>query len=348
MSEALSLFTNEKNAGSFSGLSGLLINNKQLNANKTKNVLLNQPAYTNHIIPRKNFRRNKVIVAGIDMVWQADLVDMQMFKYQNSHYRYIMTVIDVFSKFAFAVPIKSKKASETKAAFESIFKKFNRIPKKIHIDGGTEFLGVCKQYLISMNIKTYITESKLKASIVERFNRTLKSKMWKMFTKNKNKKYLHKLDNLLENYNNSYHRSIKNKPINITQENENETFKILYGFSKEEGGTNELINFKFKIGDFVKVALNKNLFEKSYTSNWTDQIFVVIRALDRVPPVYKIKDLETNINLSKSFYEQQLNKVIPDFDAFEVLEETENKILAKKLNDEENKTAWYEKKQFFK
>jgi hypothetical protein len=166
--------------------------------------------------------------------------------------------------------------------------KFKRIPKKLHIDGGTEFLGNCKKYLESLKIKTYITNSKLKASIIERFNRTIKAKMWRMFSLNNNKKYIHKIDDLLENYNNSYHRIIKNKPINITQSNENLTFKILYGFSKEEGGTNEIIKFKYKIGDFVKVVKDKNIFEKSYTSNWTDEIFVITQNIPRVPPV-KIK-----------------------------------------------------------
>lgn len=345
----LNLYSNQKNPGSFSGLAGFLKNNnKDFKKQNVLDILQTQPAYTNHIIPRKNFPRNKVIVSGIDNTWQADLVDMQQIKYQNGHYRYILTVIDVFSKFGFAVPIKSKEAKQTQAAFKLIFDKFKRIPKKLHIDGGTEFLGSCKKYLESLNIQTYITNSKLKASIIERFNRTIKAKMWRMFTLNNNKKYIHKIDDLLENYNNSYHRSIKNKPINITKSNENITFKILYGFSKEEGGTNEIIKFKYKIGDFVKVVKDKNIFEKSYTSNWTDEIFVITQNIPRVPPVYKIKSLDTNIDLTKSFYEHQLNKVLVEFDAYEVLEENKNQLLIKKLNDEKNQTNWVEKTQFLR
>jgi len=346
MSSVLDAYTKAKNPGAFSGLAGFEKNNK--NIKNSKQTLLKKDFYTNQILPRKNFKRLKVIVAGIDNTWQADLIDVKKIKYENKHFSYILTVIDVFSKFGWAVAIKNKQANECFKAFKHIIESSNRKPKKLHIDGGKEFKGECQKYLHSLGIKTYIVESKLKASIVERFNRTIKNKMWRMFQFKNNKKYIDELDDLLANYNNSYHRSIKNKPININKCNENKTFEILYGFAKEEGGLNEYARTIYKKGDYVRKVLDKAIFEKSYTSNWSNDLFLISEIIPGNPTVYKIKTLY-NENLSKSFYENQLLKVYPNVDTFQVLDSKNNKILVQQLNNEqEAPPKWANKKDFLR
>jgi len=105
-SSVLNLYTDTKTPGAFSGLSGFKKNNKNLR--NVDNILLKQEYYTKHILPNNNYKRRKVLVGGIDSIWQADLIDMQKFKYVNSHFNYILCVIDVFSKFAWSRAIKKK------------------------------------------------------------------------------------------------------------------------------------------------------------------------------------------------------------------------------------------------
>jgi hypothetical protein len=344
----LNKYTNPNEPGSFAGLSGFVQNNKNIKQKNAKYILLKEEAFTQHVLPRKNFKRNKVIVGGLDHLWQADLIDVQKLKYQNKHYNYILTVIDVFSKYGWAIPIKFKRAEDTYNAFKFIIESSGRKPRKLHIDAGREFYGKCKNYLESLGIKVYIVESELKASVVERFNRTLKEKIWRLFTLTNKKVYHCYIPQLLNNYNNSYHRSIKNKPSNITHANESKTFEILNGFKRERGGPDDYIEFKYNKGDYVRVVLKKKTFDKAYTKNWTDEIYIISEKIPRNPPVYKIKSLY-NEEITKSFYQQQLQLVSPELfpiDSFEVLDHSGENILVLKLNDEDAKPSWVNESEF--
>jgi len=342
MTKIIDKYTNPAHPGSFTGLSGFLNNNKRLNKTQVENELLKTQVYTQHTQPNKNFKRSKTVVPAIDHTWQADLIDVQKIKYQNSHNNYILTVIDCFSKYAWAIPIKTKHATNVQQAFEKIIEGSKRKPLKLHVDGGNEFKGICKKYLEELNIQLYITESEKKAAIVERFNKTLKERMWRMFTFNKNKKYVGYLDDLLISYNNSIHRSIKNKPSKINKKNEQKTFNILYS-------NNNKIKFKFLNGDYVRVVIDKDMkFKKGYTSNWSDEIFIVALRRPQSPVKYKIKALDGTL-MTKSFYEQQLQKVIFEefpVDTYLVLDEHNNKIQIEKLNSDQQTKIWVDKDTF--
>ena len=195
-------------------------------------------AYSLHRPVRHNFARNKFLAGCIDDVWQADLIDVNNL-YNKSYaqaYRYILVCIDVLSKFAWVVPIKNKSANETKRGFELILEK-GRKPNYIQIDQGKEFEGECKRYLKTKNVKLYSTHTntKFKAGIAERFNRTLKEKMYRMFTHNKNKKYIDVLDELIYNYNNTIHRSHGLRPSSVSVGNQDLVFERIYGYNKNKG-----------------------------------------------------------------------------------------------------------------
>ena len=116
--------------------------------------------------------RNQTIVEGINDTWQIDLCDMRTIKSKNDNNQHIMTIIDVFSKKAWAVILKNKQGSTVLDALKSVLK--NVQPKRIHADKGSEFFNnECKNYLKKMNMNT---NSEMKALIVERFNRTIKKK----------------------------------------------------------------------------------------------------------------------------------------------------------------------------
>ena len=141
-----------------------------------KDWLSSQDTYTLHKDVRRKFKRNKIIVRGIDEQWQVDLVDMNTLAKENKGYRYLLTCIDILSKFAWVVPLKSKTARNVIEVFEKIFK-MGRIPIK-QSDGGHEFNNTAfKQYMKKKGIHYFTTKNETKCSIIECFNRTLKTKM---------------------------------------------------------------------------------------------------------------------------------------------------------------------------
>ncbi|CAP34049.2 Protein CBG15913 [Caenorhabditis briggsae] len=152
---------------------------------------------------------------------------------ENNNFKYLLTVIDSFSKNAWVVPLKTKTGKETASALQSIFK--SRKPQKMQTDNGKEYYNQeMKALFKSFDIKHFSTYSDKKASIIERFNRTLKEKMWKMFTHQGNHKWTDILDKLVQGYNNHYHRSIKMTPIEASKkENEDQVHENLFPSSKE-------------------------------------------------------------------------------------------------------------------
>ncbi len=109
-----------------------------------------------------------------------------------------------------------------------------------------------------------------------------------------------------------------------------------------------LINFKFSLRDYVRVVITEKLFEKGYSSNWSDDIFIIDEKIPRIPPVYKLKTFNNKI-LTRSFYEQEIQVVKENefpINTFEDLESEKEKILVKKLNEEKAEPYWVNKKQF--
>ena len=151
---------------------------------QVKSWLEQNETYTLHKPVRYNFRRNRVIVDGIDDQWQADLVDVSSLARFNKGYRFLLTCIDVFSKFAWVVPLKDKTSKTLVTAFKSILDK-GRAPDKLQTDKGMEFLNrLFQEFVKRDDIGFFTTNSEMKASIIERFNRSLKTRMWKYFTAN--------------------------------------------------------------------------------------------------------------------------------------------------------------------
>ena len=256
-----------------------------------------------HKPKRKNYLRRKIIINHIDEIFAADLVEMQKFSKINKGYRYLLTCIDIFSKYAFVIPLKDKKGVTIKNALEKIFKK--RKPKFLWTDNGEEFYNnQVNDLLEKNNIKLYSTNnSEIKSSVIERFNRTFKSMMYKKFTENNNTIFYNIIDKLVNEYNNKYHRTIKMTPVEASKKINENKIKQIYNFEK----TNKIA--KFEIGDHVRISLNKNIFEKSYETNWTEEIFVIYDIKYSNVPYYYLKDLNDE-KLDGTFYQEELQKTI--------------------------------------
>ena len=280
---------------------GIINKKHQLGLSVNPNEILSNELHK----PRKiNFSRRKVISNHIDHIWGIDLITMIKYSKQNKNYKYILTVIDFFSKFLWCYPLKSKKSEEIINSFIDIFKKSKRKPKFIQSDEGTEFTSIQIQtFFKNNNIKWYHTFNKdIKCSICERYNRTILNKIYKNLTLNNNTIWINDLDKLANEYNNTYHRSVKFKPINASlKPNENIVRNNLYNFKN----TNK--KAKFSIDDRVRVSLLKNTFEKSYTSNWSEEIFIIDNIKTSNVYYYLLKDLKGE-KVDGRFYEQELLK----------------------------------------
>ena len=235
----------------------------------------------------------------------ADLIDYQQFKFTNRRYSYILLVIDCFSRMIYLAPLKSKTADDSLHAFQSIFDNLTRFPVHIVTDKGREFFNAKLQnYFVACGVNHYAvpSTSESKASLAERGIRTIKSRLQKELH-GKVFRWIDLLQQTCKNYNNTPHRSIGMKPIEVTAENRKQVYKRLYPYY---GLT---VVCRLKIGDKVRRALEKKKFDKGYTENWSQEIFIVnsVKQSNAVC-YYTIKSL-ANESVPGIFYYQQLNLV---------------------------------------
>lgn len=270
--------------------------------------LKSQETYTLHKPVMRRFSRNKYVLSNFNELWQVDLSDMRTYSEYNDGYNYILCVIDVFSKYAFARPMRKKNSTTVKTCFESIFAEANDTPRHIQSDKGTEFVSKdVKQYFKNKKINYYTTNNPdIKASIVERFQRTLKMKMWRYFTHKNTYKYIDILQDLLHSYNHSYHRSIKMRPCDVNSSNIMTVWRNLYDNTNITPKTTSLLS----VGDHVRITKYKHIFQKGYETNWSDEVFIISSILNRSPfKVYTLKDLDGEA-ITGTFYGKELQKVI--------------------------------------
>ena len=293
------------NPASFSGL------NKLSKVAKTpephvKKWLEGEDAYTLHKQVRKIFPRNKYLVTNIDELFQADLIDLRNLKEDNDNVGYLLSVIDVFSKYAWVKPLQTKTGVEVSSAFQQIFNE--RIPLNLQTDKGKEFLASRVQKLFKQHeVNFYVAKNPdVKAAVVERFNKTLKSKMFKYFTYANTQRYIDVLPDLVQSYNNSYHRTIKMAPNHVNADNVLQVYRNIYRHKQPLLKSNSKI--LYKVGDYIRITRFKHVFEKGYASNWSGEIFQITNVIKRDPVVYKIKDL-LGEPVDGVFYQPEIQRV---------------------------------------
>ena len=292
------------------------------------------------------FTRKKIIVNYIDEIHSCDLVDMQKYSRMNKGYKYIFTNIDIFSKYSWSFPIKSKKISDIKPCFQKIFKE--RKPKFIWSDKESSFFSnEMLKFFEDHSIKIYYTNSNLKAVVIERFNRSLRELMMKEFVKNNNTVWYNILQKLVKFYNNRYHNTIKDKPININKSNEKYIKDAIYTYDI----TNKIP--KFKINDIVRISLKRReLFDKpSSNIKWSEELFK-IHSIDKSNVIsYKIKDMNNEI-IQGIFYEKelQLSKMKEDelYIIEKIIRKVGNKYLVKWRNYSNDFNSWVDKNDIVK
>ena len=206
----------------------------------------------------RKFNKRKVYSQFKYNIWGVDLADMQSLSRKNKGIKYLLCAIDLYSKYAFVIPLKDKKGISIVNAFNKIIKQSNRKPNKIWVDQGGEFYNnVFEKWLSDNDINIYSTYNEGKSVVAERFIRTLKNKLYKHMTATGKNVYYDVIDDAVNKYNNTKHSTIKMKPINVGDNN-----KRVYVDEHNEKDS------RFKVGDRVRICRYKNIFAKGYAPTW--------------------------------------------------------------------------------
>lgn len=295
--------------------------------------------YELHKPARRKFPRRHVIIKGLHDLWQADLAEFKEYARHNRGHKYILVVIDCFSKYLWTEPLKSKTATEVKNAMDKILKKAKRSPNNLQTDDGTEFKNTYfKSLMQSKNINHYSTYSVIKASIVERVIRTLKEKLYREFSIAGKYKWIDILPNVTQQYNNSKHRTIGMKPKEVSRRNEATLLSTVYNRVKRVGKRS------FSVGNIVRISKHKGLFEKGFTPNWSTELFKIVKVQITNPATYLLEDM-TGSPILGSFYQHELQKVRHN-DAYlveKILRRKGKKVYVKWLGLDKTHNSWINK-----
>ena len=206
---------------------------------------------------------------------------MQLISKLNKGFRLLLLCfINIFSKYTWVVLLKDKNGNSIVNAFQKILDKSGCKPNKIWVDKGSEFYNYFfKKWLKDNNIQMYLIHNEGKSVVPERFITTLKNKIYKYMTAILKNVHIDKLYDLVDEYNNAYHGTIKMKLIDVKD-------NTYIDFEKEVNDKDP----KFKVGDHVRISKYKNIFAKWYTPNWSDEVFVISKIKNTVPWTYVIND----------------------------------------------------------
>ena len=298
----------------------LILENKQL-ANELHKAII------------RKFEKRRVYSTFKDNIWGVDLGDMQLLSKCNKGIRFLLCAIDI-SKYACVVPLKDKKGISIVKAFQSILKQSNSKPNKIWVDKGSEFYNAYfKSWLRDNDIVMYSTHNEGKSVVAERFIRTLKSKIYEYMTSISKNVYIDKLDDIVDEYNNTYHTTIKMKPFDVKD-------NTYINTSKEINNNKDP---KFKVGDHVRISKYKNIFAKGYMPNWSEEVFVIKKVKNTTPWTYVINDLNGE-EIIGTFYEKELQKTNQEeFRIEKVIRRKGDKLYVKWKSYDNSFNSWIDK-----
>ncbi len=273
---------------------------------KIRKALNELDSYTVYKNTPKRFPRPRVRVQTQYQQVEIDLMDVRKSSEFNDGVKYLFVAVDVLSKLAFAYPMKTKTSNDVFKATKTLLDKWPLI-QTFSSDRGSEFKSSPFQELLAQRgVRHFFAGGSGKATIVESFIRYLRSRITRFKTENNTQSYINALGSIIDSYNNTCHSSTKFKPSEVNHINQFTVYENLYMNSK-----NDLKEYKFsyKLGDKVRISLDKSIFQRESDKKFTNEIFTVdYRYKKDGIPMYKLKDC-TNQRLIGSFYNQELSKV---------------------------------------
>ncbi|XP_045208690.2 uncharacterized protein LOC123560589 [Mercenaria mercenaria] len=280
-----------------------------------KQWLNDQDSYSVRKRVLRKFKRGRVVVNGIDSLWDVDLASCESLSKYNSGVRFLMVTVDVFSRYMWVVPLNDKTNKETVRGFDQILNSTNRRPITLRSDKGQEWKGqIFQAYLKKQGITYYSTESDNHANYSEVAIRFLKQAMYRYFASKHTFTFTDVLQDIVYNYNHRIHSGLNGMtPADVTKSKEDEAryFQYISRQKKQKSVSKSKLSmsYKFKVHDIVRISHLKHPFQREYNDRWTSEIFYISKRYKRQGiPVYKIKEYD-NTPVLGSFYEQELQKV---------------------------------------
>ena len=242
--------------------------------------------------PKKNYPSNKIVYNHIDEIWSIDSADFSDYKTSNNKgFRYIFIVIDNFSKYLWAIPLKNKYSQTITNEFSNILIKSKRKPLKVESDRGSEFYNsIFQNFLKSKSIHHYSRYTDKGPSIAERVIRTVRNLLKKPVFEKGNADWLSELPSIIKQYNNTIHHSIKMKPIDSSKKSNQ---KLVYNNLKDD---REVLKPKFNISQIVRTADIKRVFSKGDSTNWSYKLYTITEVIHDTIPSYRIDYLPERYN----------------------------------------------------
>ena len=271
------------------------------------------------------------------------MADLQLISKFNKRFRLLLCVIDIFSKYVWVVLLKDKKGVSIVNAFQKTLNDSNRKPNKIWVDKGSEFYNsFAKKWFKNNDIEMYSIHNEGKSVVAERFIRTLMTRVYKYMTSILKNMYIDKLDNIVNEYDNTYHGIIKIKPVDVKDNTCIDSIELCSTELHSNKGP------KFKVGDHVRISKYKNIFAKGNTPNWSEEVFVIKNVENTVPWTYVINDLNGD-EIIGTFYEKELQKTNPqEFTIEKVIKKKGDKLYVKRKSYDNSLNCWIDKKDLSK
>ena len=311
------IYFNPEEPGSYEGVDKLYQRVKKegkfkLTKSRVKRWLQNQLSYSLNKHVDRNFPRGKVIVEGIDSQFDADLASMTDYADSNQGYKYLLVVIDIFSRYGWVEPLKDKSANNIVRAFNNIIET-GRKPRILRTDAATDFTSRKFQNFLKENdIHHFTTHNEKQANYVERFIQTIKKKLRRYMAQKQTEKYIDILPHVVDSYNRTWHSGIKSEPINVTKKNEKKLWWQMYWPDRKrvkKEGVRKKNKFAYKVGDKVRISQTRTSFQREYDNKWTYEIFKISRRYIRQDqPIYILTDWFGE-RIKGTFYQKELQKV---------------------------------------
>lgn len=306
---------------SFSGLDKLqkaIKSEGKYNINRIqlKKWLSQQHGYTSHRGVKRRFKRPRVIVSAKDQQFDGDTVNMVQYGKENKGFKYILVLIDIFTRFLWTYPLKTLKAVEMVTAMKEVFSVIT--PEKLRTDNGSEFVNkTVEEYLNSKDVKHFTTRNETKSNFAERVIRTVKSKITHYMTHKQSHEWVSILQDVTKSYNTTFHRSIKMTPAKAREADRITLWKVQYEtvdnpLRNLKSDKSEIRTYTLKVGDQVKISFLKKAFERAYDEKWSREVFIITgRVMKQNIAQYTIKSWDNDPVIGR-FYQEELQKVHVD------------------------------------
>jgi len=250
---------------------------------------------------KKEYPTRKSLSSGVDHIWTSDLMDMQLEAKENNGMKYGLVVLDMFSRYAWIVPIKDKTGDSVLVAFKSIIETSRRKPAKLWVDQGTECWNSKFRAYLKNDIEMYTTYGQHGAAIAERFIRTIKNVLWRFFTVNNGRNWVDHINDIVSAYNNKKHHTLGMSPNEAIRDENTAKLRTI----NSQDRLVEKQQLPYKAGAWVRISRKKGAFEKGYYGNWSQAVYRIKEVLKTMPITYKLTDHRGD-ELKGSFYHSEI------------------------------------------